>query len=123
MGFIEIVEDQETFELPIGESTLTLRRFDTSIFKDIEKRHTTKSKNLRQGGWIKEIDEYAVNEDLLDYMIVDWKNIKSPISHEDVPCDKEMKNKLPSSVKVQVIEACDADSITSADKKKRLKKS
>ena len=122
MSFIEIIEDQETFELPIGESTLILRRFDTGIFKDIEKSHTTKSKNLRQGGWIKEVDEYAVNEDLLDYMIVGWKNVKSPISHEDVPCDKEMKNKLPSSVKVQVIEACDVDSITSADKKKQLKK-
>ena len=122
MSFIEIIEDQETFEFQIGESTLTLRRFDTSIFKEIEKRYTTKSKNLRQGGWIKEIDEYAVNEDLLDYMIVDWKNIKSPISHEDVACTKEMKNKLPSSVKVQIIEACDVDSITSSDKKKQPRK-
>lgn len=115
MSFIEIIEDQETFELKIGKSTLTLRRFDTDIFKEIEKRHTTRTKNLRQGGWIKEIDEYAVNEDLLDYMIVDWKKIKSPISHEDVPCTKEMKNKLPGSAKVQIIDACDVDSITSGN--------
>jgi len=122
MSFIEIIEDQETFELAIGESSFTLRRFDSQVYKNIEKRHTTKSKNLRQGGWIKEVDEYAVNEDLLDYMIVDWKNIKSPISHEDVPCDKEMKNKLPGTVKVQIIEACDADSISTGNPEVKKKK-
>ena len=121
MSFIEIVEAEETFELEIGESVLTLRRFDSELYKKIEKRHTTKSKNLRQGGWIKEVDEYAVNEDLLDHMIVDWKKVKSPLTGEDVPCTREIKMKLPGSIKVQIIEACDTDSITSgesADKKK-----
>ena len=113
MSFIEIIEDQETFELAIGESSFTLRRFDSQIYKDIEKRHTTRTKNLKQGGWIKEVDDYAVNEDLLDYMITGWKNIKSPLTGDDVECIKAMKNKLPGSVKVQIIEACDADSISS----------
>ena len=115
MSFIEIVEAEETFDLEIGESTLTLRRFDSELYKNIEKRHTAKSKNLRQGGWIKEVDEYAVNEDLLDHMIVGWKNVKSPLTGEDVPCTREMKLKLPGSVKVRIIEECDTDSITSGD--------
>ncbi|MBW2599928.1 MAG: hypothetical protein JRD89_12630 [Deltaproteobacteria bacterium] len=116
--FIEIVEDRETFELEISDSTLTLRRFDSEAYRQIEKRHTKKQKNLRTGQIFTETDEYAVNADLLDYMIVDWKGIKSPITADDVPCTKEMKNKLPGSVKVQIIEACDADSITDNKEKK-----
>jgi len=115
MSFIEIIEDSETFKLAIGESSFTLRRFDSQIYREIEKRHTTKTKNLRQGGWIKEVDEFAVNEDLLDYMITGWKDIKSPLTGQDVECSKENKNKLPGSVKVQIIEACDADSISTGN--------
>jgi len=115
MSFIEIVEEEETFELKIGKSTLTLRRFDTEVYRKIEARHTKKQKNFRQGGWIKEVDDFAVNEDLLDYMIVGWKDVKSPITGEDVPCSREMKIKLPSSVKIEIIEACDSDNITGAD--------
>jgi len=121
MSFIEIIEDQETFELAIGESSFTLRRFDSQIYKEIEKRHTTRTKNFRQGGWIKEVDDYAVNEDLLDYMIIDWKNIKSPLTGQDVECAKVNKNKLPGTVKVQIIEACDADSISSGNQEGKKK--
>lgn len=116
MAYIEIVEDQETFDLEIGDSTLTLRRFDSEVYKKIEKKHTKKEKNYRTGQVIRDIDEYAVNADLLDYMIVDWKEIKSPTTGEDVPCVKEMKNKLPGAVKIQITEACDSESITTEKK-------
>lgn len=116
MGFIEIVEDGETFELPIGDSILTLRRFDSEVYRKIEKKHTKKEKNYRTGQMIKDVDEYAVNLDLLDYMIIGWKGVRSPVSGEDVPCTKEMKSKLPGAVKIQVTEACDSESIT-AEKK------
>lgn len=112
MAFIEIVEDQETFELEIGDSVLTLRRFDSEVYKKIEKKHTKREKNYRTGQVIKDVDEYAVNLDLLDYMIIDWRGIKSPTTGEDVPCTKEVKQKLPGSVKIQITEACDSDSIT-----------
>ena len=122
MGFIEIVEEEETFELKRGESTLTLRRFDTEFYRKIENRHTKKQKNFRQGGWIKEVDDFAINEDLLDYMVVGWKDVKSPITGQDVSCTREMKIKLPSSVKLEIIEACDSDNITSAAEKKTAPK-
>jgi len=112
MSFIEIIEDQETFELAIGESSFTLRRFDAQVLRDIEKRHTTRTKNLRQGGWFKEIDDYEVNQDLFDYMIVAWSNIKSPTTGKDVECTKENKSKLPGTVKLRIMEACDVDSIS-----------
>jgi len=117
MSFIEIVEAEEIFDLWIGDSKLSLRRFDSELYKKIEKKHTKKEKNFRQGGWIKEVDEYAVNEDLLDYMIVSWDGIKSPVTGEDVPCTRENKLKLPGSIKVRIIEECDADSIGDGKKK------
>ncbi|MDA3832604.1 MAG: hypothetical protein PF495_04330 [Spirochaetales bacterium] len=117
MAFIEIVEDQETFELEIGESGLTLRRFDSEVYRKIEKKHTKKEKNYRTGQKMKEVDEYAINLDLLDYMIVGWRGVRSPTTGEDVPCNKEMKAKLPGSIKMQITEACDSESIT-AEKKK-----
>lgn len=116
--YIEIVEDQETFELEMGDSRFVLRRFDSDVYRKIEKKHTIKNKNHRTGQIFTEIDEYAVNDDLLDYMIVDWSGIKSPTTSSDVPCTKEMKSKLPGSVKVKIIEACDADSITGGEQKK-----
>lgn len=114
--FIEIVEDEETFELEIGDSMLTLRRFDSEVYRKIEKKHTKREKNYRTGQVAKDVDEYAVNADLLDYMIVDWKGIKSPTTGADVPCTKEMKRKLPGAVKIQITEACDSESITSEKK-------
>jgi len=112
MSFIEIVEEQETFEHPVGDSTLILRRFDSEVYRDIEKRHTKRQKNLRQGGWIEEQDSYAINADLLDYMVVDWRYVRSPVLNEDVPCTRENKLKLPNSIKIEILDACDADSIT-----------
>lgn len=112
MSFIEIVEENESFRLEKGESWFDLRRFDTEVYRQIEKRHTTKRKNIRGGGWIVEVDEYAVNQDLLDYMITGWGNVKSPTTKKDVECTRENKLKLPGATKVEIIEACDADHIT-----------
>lgn len=116
MGFIQIVEDQERFDLEVGDSILILRRFDSQVYKEIEKKHTVRKKHFRSGQMIEDSDSFAINEDLLDYMLTDWKDVKSPTTGEDVPCTRENKIKLPSSVKLQITEACDADSVTSEKK-------
>jgi len=112
MPFIEIVESEESFELPISDSVLTCRRFDSETYRQIEKKHTKKNKNHRSGVIFSETDDYAVNADLLDYMILDWKGIHSPLTKKEVPCTRENKLKLPGVIKVRIIEACDADSVT-----------
>jgi len=112
MGFIEIVEAQEEFKLDIGDSFFNLRRFDSEVYRRIEKKHTIKKKNLRGGQMIVDTDDYAVNADLLDYMITGWGGIKSSLTGEDVTCEKVNKLKLPGSVKMQITEACDAGSVT-----------
>ena len=115
--YIEIVELDESFELAIGESTFTLRRLGAEAYREIEKRHTTRRKNNRTGVVNMETDDYAVNEDLLDHMILGWCGIRSPNTGEDVPCTRENKLKLPGVVKIQISEACDSDSISGEGKK------
>ena len=111
--FIEIIEEQETFRLNIGESYFDLRRFDSEKYNEIEKEHTKKHKNYRTGEMVTDPpDENAINADLLDYMIVGWGNIKSPTTAKDVSCERAMKLKLPGKIKLQITEACDSESIT-----------
>lgn len=118
MSFIEIIESDESFELPIGDSVFTLRRFGSEVYKQVEKKHTKKDKNRRTGVIFTDPDEHAINEDLLDYMILDWQGIKSPTTKADVPCTRENKLKLPGGAKMQIIGACDADSVTGEQGKK-----
>ena len=117
MPYIEIVEIEESFELPIGDSIIVCRRFDTEVYKNIEKKHTKKSKNQRTGVIFADTDDHAINSDLLDYMIIGWRGVKSPLTGGDVPCTRENKLKLPSAAKVLIIEACDANSVSGSEKK------
>jgi len=123
MAFLEIIEEQESFDFQVGDSILKLRRLDPEVYREIHKKHTKTHKHPRTGNIFKETDDFAVNADLLDYMIVGWSNVKSPSTGEDVPCNKENKNKLPGSVQVQIVEACDVNNVTGSDKKKRHRKS
>ena len=118
MAYIEIVESEESFELVIGDSTITCRRFDSEAYRQIEKKHTKKNKNHRTGVIYTETDDHAINCDLLDYMILSWEGIQSPLTKAEVPCTRENKLKLPGNVKVRIIEACDADSIANESGKK-----
>jgi hypothetical protein len=68
-----------------------------------------------------ETDDKAVNDELLDWLIVDWKNIKNPQTGSDVPCTKENKLKLPSSIKAALIERADSESTQNDADEKALK--
>jgi hypothetical protein len=118
--YVTIVEEDEEFEHQIGESIFGLRRFNTEIYRQIRKRHT-KAPKFRRNQMIDQIDEDAINADLLDYMIKWWKKVKSSVTGKDVECTKENKLKLPGSAQVEIIEACDQDGIMTEiaeDKKK-----
>jgi len=108
--FIEIVTNDERSVMEFGESKITIRRFDSDIYDKIRKRWTTKKGfNRRTGEPQVTVDEKMVNEDLLDYIIVSWENVKHPSTAEDVPCDKDTKNSLPTSIKTRVIEMADSE--------------
>ena len=78
-------------------------------------------KSFKRGQQIIEVDDDLINDDLLDYMINGWQNIKNPVTAKDEPCTRENKIRLPGSVKVEIVEACDQDSIISEVKEKAEK--
>lgn len=119
MSFVTIVAEDESFNLKVGDSVFHLRRFTSAQYRQIEKRHT--KKYWKRGQQVVEVDEDAVNNDILDYIITGWENIKHPKSREDVPCTIENKIALPSNVKIQINEACDAEDIFTDQKKSELK--
>lgn len=109
--FIEIVSDDERNVFESGDSKIFYRRFDSEVFYKIQKKWTTKKGIDKRSGMPKmETDDKAVNDELLDWLIVDWKNIKNPQTGSDVPCTKENKLKLPSSIKAALIERADSES-------------
>jgi hypothetical protein len=119
MGFITIIDENECFKLKIGDSEFKLRRFDSQHYAKLVKKHT--HKYWKRGQECSEIDETSLNAELYDYIIQGWTNIKHPITNEDVPCIVENKVKLPSSVKVKIIEECDSDSLNFDQKKNQGK--
>ena len=122
MSFIEIVSDDERNVYELGESKIIYRRFDSEVFYKIQKKHTQKKGiNKRTGLPNVETDDKAINDELLDWLIVEWTGIHHPQTGQDVPCTKENKLKLPSSIKTQLIERADAENtqqeIAEAEKK------
>lgn len=120
--FIEIVSEDEKNVLAIGDSKIFYRRFDSEVFNKIQKKWTVvKGTDRRTGQPKRESDDKAINDELLDWLITGWENIKHPVTGADVACTKENKLKLPSGVKTQLIEHADAENtqveIIEAEKK------
>jgi hypothetical protein len=114
--FVQLVTEDERFDKHIGDSVFNLRRFDSEVYRKIKQKHT--KKYFRRGQQIVEIDEDAINDDLLDYMIIGWGIVKHPVTGEKTICTRENKLRLPGSVKVELVEACDQDSIVTEVKEK-----
>jgi len=128
MGFIEIVSEDERNIFELDDSRIIYRRFDSEVYHQIHKKHTKdRGFNKNTGGRKQETDDKAVNDALLDWIIVDWENIKHPTQKEEdggpvfLPCIMEWKKKLPPSIKMQIINAADAETsdqeVTESEKK------
>ena len=111
MGFIEIVDEEERFELRMEDTVFQLRRLSAEIYNDIVKRHTRRSGRDRQGRWIEERNEEEIDRALLDYVIVGWKGVVHPVSKKEIECSRDMKMRLPGSVRLEILEATDARNI------------
>lgn len=104
MGFIQIVEDDESFELTFDDSVLVCRRVSRQKAREIEKRHTTTK--FRPGGvQVPVADEENVADDLLDYCIVDWRGVVDSRGNA-IPCERQYKLLLPPSVLNELMTAC-----------------
>jgi len=107
--FIEIVTEDERNELKIDDSVIYYRRFDAEKYREIERRHTRQKGRDRTGAPIIDTDNARINDDVLDYLIIDWKDVIHPTTQEKLPCTREWKLRLPTSVRTQILQVSDAE--------------
>ncbi len=97
MGKIQIISAREAFDVQIGESVFTIRRLHRDVIANSRRRHTRIVPAEEPGAQPRtEVDEQAVNDDLVDYVIQAWTGVTGP-GDEDVPCTLENKLALPTS--------------------------
>lgn len=90
---IQIIDPEERFVLTVEGAELHVRRLDSDSLVAIERR-------LGPAAGRKE-----VNEEVLDYVLVDWRGVESPLGGAEVPCTRENKLRLPAAVKAKVLAA------------------
>lgn len=104
MAFIKIVDEEESFEIKFGDSVLVCRRMDRGAFRRIQKRHT--QERFRRGVRQEVADDAAIDAEVLDYCIREWRGVVHPKTGEEVACTKENKGRLPASVVNEVVAQC-----------------
>ena len=115
MSLIQIVTQDERFDVPFGEAVLVCRRVGRLKQREIEKRHTTTA--FRQPGVeVPVMDIQLVEDDLLDYAIVEWRGVVDPADNE-VPCNRAHKIALPQPAAQGVLVICSSQLTTRLEKK------
>ena len=122
MSFVTIIDSNESFNLEIGDSTFNLRRLDLETYNGFVKARTKQVWKKHQPSG-EETDWDGVYDDMLDYVITGWRNIKHPVTKEDVQCERKIKLKLPGVVREQIFEATNATSVMKEEEKKTKSKS
>ena len=121
--FIQIISKDERCTYQNGDSKIYYRRLPASEVTRIEKKWTTKKgRNARTGEPIIETDLEQFNNDLIDYLIIDWSGIKDA-NDKDVPCTKDMKLLLPSEVRRELIDLAGAKAPVQDDEEEEKKTS
>lgn len=90
---IQIIDPEERFSLEIEGATIHMRRLDSSALLGLE--------GLLGAG----TDKSKFNEEVLDYVLVDWEGVTTPLGDVAVPCTRENKLALPAYIKAQVLQA------------------
>lgn len=133
MGFLKIIEDDETFEYaPVDPTTgvrmdtvFTLRLVPDEKLKDW--RRTLTVRTFENHNPVTRVDEMQFAAHLVDYAIVSWSGLRSARDDKELPCTAEMKAKLPETVKADIIRMCGAKEagaeVAKAVEEKKLSKS
>ena len=88
---VQIIDPEERFGLEVEGSTFSLRRIDSATMVALERRCRGQ--------------EGSLNDEVLDYVLLDWEEVTSPMGGAAVPCTRENKLCLPASVKLKILGA------------------
>jgi hypothetical protein len=119
--FINIVEEDDVFDWQYsdpenGEKFATvfqLRTVPEDTQKAIRKRYT--KRGMRRGQPTEEMDNGRIAESLIDYAVVDWRDLMGRSPDPDNPgrtvetpvdCTTYSKGRLPEPIKIEVIRLC-----------------
>lgn len=91
---VQIIDPEERFALEVEGSAFSLRRIDSATMVALERRC--------QG------QKGALNDEVLDYVLLDWEEVTSPMGGAAVPCTRENKLRLPAAVKLKILGAAQA---------------
>ncbi len=70
---------------------IKIRPWTPAKYNELRKKHTKYQRIMGQR--VEEVDEEALNNDMIDYIIEDWEGI-GLANGEPAPCTREMKLKL-----------------------------
>ena len=88
---IHLIDPEERFVLEAEGAKLTIRRIDSATMMAIERK---------TGG-----DPGKAANEALDYALVDWEGVASPLGEIEAPCTRENKLRLPTSIKSRIMAA------------------
>lgn len=88
---VQIIDPEERFNLEVEGSSFALRRIDSGTMVDLERRCRGR--------------EASLNDEVLDYVLLDWQGVTSPLGGAAVPCTRENKLCLPAAVKLKILSA------------------
>lgn len=101
---IEICDaDLDGVEDGDAETFYTVRVLTQRVIDEIRARHTKHLVNKVTHRREPVTDDRAMAEDLLDYLLVDWRGILFKATHEPVPCVKDYKAQALSGARVEAL--------------------
>jgi len=108
-NLIELMDDTEEIPVYFGnnrEQTIWIRRLSSTKLREFTKKHTSRKGRDRAGIPIEKVNEDAVDNDILDWMITRWENVPIPGTKgkEMAPCTREFKTKLPPLARAELME-------------------
>lgn len=99
---IQIIDPEERFTLELEGARLVLRRIDSASLMALERRlGGTPGRREEPGGTRRD----RLNDEVLDYVLLDWQGVTSPLDGSEVPCTAENKRRLPAAVKLKILAA------------------
>jgi hypothetical protein len=106
--FIEIVTEEERSVLEYGQSSISYRRLGKEKLQELIKKNRIWKGKDRAGSDIYETNDDRLGDDMIDYIITGWSNVKYPPGHaqagEDVACERQFKIKLPPDIRAILIQ-------------------
>ncbi len=109
------VKDSELEGVDSGdpETVYVARRLTSEVIRRVRKLHTNTKRNRRNGSMETDTDDEAVQDDLLDYALTDWRG--PTLKGQPAPCTRFNKiNGLDAVRKAALLIAAGVNRLTSA---------